>query len=247
MTESPNRRYVPEIDQLRGFAALLVLFYHGFQLIGARLTYGVAFNPTLHWVTANNPLVAVIEEGHSGVALFIVLSGFVLSLGTVGRQIRYGPFLLARILRLYPILILFGIAAYSLDRSDALLLLATILPFNSGHTLASGFTAMFWAVAVEFQCYLVFPFLILFSKTMGGRVLVQVIAVALLLRCLAVFAEGVTCPPFFGPRERRVCSINVHKGADDEETIYGRADYPGAEGAYGGSKSGGYMPEARRI
>jgi peptidoglycan/LPS O-acetylase OafA/YrhL len=192
MTESPNRRYVPEIDQLRCFASLLVLFYHGFQVIGAQLTYGVAFDPARHWVKANNPLVAAIEEGHSGVALFIVLSGFVLSLGTVGRQIRYGQFLLARILRLYPVLILFGVAAYSLDRSDVLLLVTTILPFNGAHTLAGGFTAMFWAVAVEFQCYLVFPFLILFSRRMGARVLVQAIAVALLLRCLAVFSEGAS-------------------------------------------------------
>jgi peptidoglycan/LPS O-acetylase OafA/YrhL len=190
MTASPNRRYVPEIDQIRCFAALLVLFYHGFQLIGAQLTYGVPFDFTRHWVRAHNPLVAVVEEGHSGVALFIVLSGFVLSLGTVGQKIKYGPFLLARILRLYPVLIVFAVAEFSVNRTDVVLLVTTILPFNSANYLPGNFTAMFWAVSVEFQCYLIFPFLILFSAQRGSRFLLQVTALAILLRILAVLAEG---------------------------------------------------------
>ena len=190
MTESPNRRYVPELEQLRCLAALLVLFYHGFRAIGTKLTYGIGSDPASHWIMASNPIVAAIEEGHSGVALFLVLSGFVLSLGTIGRRISYGPFLLARILRLYPILVLFGMAAFAVDRADVLPLVTTLLPFNGSHTWGGGFTAMDWTVAVEFQCYLVFPFLILFSARMGTRVLLQAIAVGVLLRCLAVFAQG---------------------------------------------------------
>ena len=49
---------------------------------------------------------------------------------------------------------------------------------------------MFWAVAVEFQCYLLFPLLIAFSNERGSKFLVQLIAVALLIRLLAVLAEG---------------------------------------------------------
>jgi peptidoglycan/LPS O-acetylase OafA/YrhL len=49
---------------------------------------------------------------------------------------------------------------------------------------------MFWAVAVEFQCYLVFPFLILFSEERGTKYLVQVICLAIILRYLTVFADG---------------------------------------------------------
>jgi peptidoglycan/LPS O-acetylase OafA/YrhL len=190
MTESPNRRYVPEIDQLRCFAALLVLFYHGFYLIGAQLAHGVPFDASRDWIRATNPLIAVIGEGHSGVAMFIVLSGFVLSLGTVGQRIIYGRFLLARFLRLYPLLILFSVAAFTVDRGDVSRLVVSLLPINAADILPGNFTAMFWAVSVEFECYLVFPFLIRFSGEKGTRMLVQVIAVALTLRILAVLSEG---------------------------------------------------------
>ena len=100
MTTSINRPYLPAVDQIRAIAALLVLFYHGFQLLGARLEYGVDFNPFQHWVRARNPILSIIEEGHTGVALFIVLSGFILSLGSVGHDIDYGRFLKARMLRI---------------------------------------------------------------------------------------------------------------------------------------------------
>jgi peptidoglycan/LPS O-acetylase OafA/YrhL len=45
-------------------------------------------------------------------------------------------------------------------------------------------------LAVEFQCYLIFSLLIAFSNERGSRFLVQVIAVALVMRLLAVLAEG---------------------------------------------------------
>lgn len=190
MTTSLNRRYVPEIDQLRCLAALLVIFYHGFQLMGARLARGAAFDPGQDWVIARNPLIAVIEEGHSGVGLFIVLSGFVLSLGAVGRRLSYGRFLLARILRIYPVLVVFAVVAFAVRPTGVLNMVATLLPLNTTETVRNDFTAMFWAVGVEFECYLVFPFLILFSNRFGTRLLVQIIIIAVVLRMLAVFSEG---------------------------------------------------------
>jgi uncharacterized membrane protein len=71
LSPSKNRGYIAEIDQLRAMAAMLVLPYHGFQL----------FNPNVGITTAS-PILAIIVEGHSGVGLFIVLSGFILTLGS---------------------------------------------------------------------------------------------------------------------------------------------------------------------
>ncbi|HEV2676081.1 MAG TPA: acyltransferase [Aliidongia sp.] len=190
MTASPNRSYLPEVDQLRGIAALLVFFYHGFQLFGARLAHGAVFDPSKHWVISRNPIIATIEEGHSGVGLFIVLSGFILSIGTVGRPMSYGKFLLARILRIYPLLLVFAIVAFAVAPTDLSNMIATIQPFGASNAQRGNLVAMFWAVAVEFQCYLIFPFLILFSDRFGTRFLVQIIASAIALRCLAVFSEG---------------------------------------------------------
>ncbi len=188
MTTSVNRPYIPEVDQLRAFAALLVVFYHGLRLIGPQLANIVP--PENYWIIPRNPALAAIEEGHSGVGLFIVLSGFILSLGAVGRRIDYGRFMLARILRLYPLLLVFTIVAYSIHPVDFASLLSIVLPVNATSAMYGNFMAMFWAVAVEFQCYLIFPFLILFSNSRGTRFLLQVIAVAIVLRVLAVFSEG---------------------------------------------------------
>jgi peptidoglycan/LPS O-acetylase OafA/YrhL len=185
MTASFNRRYMPEVDHLRAFAALLVLFYHGFQLIGAQLVHGAGFNVSF-WVYASNPVISVIEEGHSGVALFIVLSGFILSLGAVGKTIDFRKFLTARVLRIYPMFMVCLVVAASSSPTDLIAVITSLLPLNLGEGVGGAFTTMFWAVAIEFQCYLVFPFLIAFSNARGTRFLFQVIVVALVMRLLAV-------------------------------------------------------------
>lgn len=186
MTASTNRRYIPELDQVRGFAALLVLFYHGFQLFGARLAHNADFDATRHWVFASNPIIAFIEEGHSAVGLFIVLSGFVLSLGAIGNRVAYKPFLIARALRICPMLIVCLAVAVHTGPNG----IASVLLLNVSGGASSVFTATFWAVAIEFQCYLVFPLLLAFSDARGSRFLLQIIAVALTLRGLAVMAES---------------------------------------------------------
>jgi peptidoglycan/LPS O-acetylase OafA/YrhL len=83
-----------------------VLFYHGLQLFGAQLALGSSFDLAQHWLRPSNPLLAINEEGHSGVGLFIVLSGFILSLRAIGNTVNYKPFLIARILRIYPMLVI---------------------------------------------------------------------------------------------------------------------------------------------
>ena len=189
MTAGANRPYIPAIDQLRGFAALLVLLYHGFHVFGAQFAYGVAFTPEGHWPHAGNPIVAVIVEGHTGVGLFIVLSGFVLSLGAIGHRIEYWRFVLARILRIYPVLLVMLTIGYAIHPVSLVGLLGSLPPLNTAGSVPGSSTAMFWAVAVEFQCYLIFPFLLYFSDRIGTRFLFQVIAISLSLRALLVFAE----------------------------------------------------------
>jgi peptidoglycan/LPS O-acetylase OafA/YrhL len=191
MTASFNRKYMPEVDHLRAFAALLVLFYHGFQLIGSRLVHGSDFNLSF-WVRASNPVISVIEEGHSGVALFIVLSGFILSLGAVGKAIDYRKFLTARVLRIYPMFIVCLVVAASSSPTNLTAVITSLLPLNLGEGVGGAFTSMFWAVAIEFQCYLVFPFLMAFSNARGTRFLFRVIVVALVMRLLAVLVDGAS-------------------------------------------------------
>jgi peptidoglycan/LPS O-acetylase OafA/YrhL len=189
MTAGSNRPYIPAIDQLRGFAALLVLLYHGFHVFGAQFAYGVAFTPEDRWPRASNPIIAVIVEGHTGVGLFIVLSGFVLSLGAIGRRIEYRRFVLARVLRIYPVLLVMLTIGYVIHPVSLVGLLGSLPPLNTAGSVPGSSTAMFWAVAVEFQCYLIFPLLLYFSDRIGTGFLFQVIVISISLRALLVFAD----------------------------------------------------------
>jgi len=98
--KSRNIGYLPEVDHLRAFAALLIVFYHGLHLLRSRLLHDQPFDFS-HWVSTENPLLAAIAEGHTAVALFMVLSGFIFTWGAWGHQVRYGAFVVNRVLRIY--------------------------------------------------------------------------------------------------------------------------------------------------
>lgn len=188
MTSSPNRTYLPEVDHLRAYAATLILFYHGFQLFGSALARGEPFNPS-HWLSTMNPMFAVLIEGHTAVSMFIVLSGFIFTYGIFGNPISYSGFIRNRILRIYPLyLFLIFVAAYTHQNSFSLSgLVQVILPLaNLPGSLSGGsFASMFWTISVEFQFYLIFPFLAALFYREGSRFLLLIIAAGIVFRVLA--------------------------------------------------------------
>lgn len=187
--KSDNRNFVPEIDELRALAALVIIFYHGQQLIGAYSAHGGSFDPARDWICSSNPLLTLIIEGHTTVGLFIVMSGYILSMGAIGKQIDYGRFIIARILRIYPIYLLLLSVAMFTTGANISVLIGSLVPLPLAHTVivSSPFSSMFWAVLVEFQCYLLFPFIIRFSDAAGTRYLFGLIVVMIALRAIAVF------------------------------------------------------------
>ena len=87
-TSSFNGRHYPQLDALRGIAALMVVINH-FVLVGP-----------LWWVT-KSPL-RVLALGHEAVILFFVISGFVLTLQlTSDRRVTYRDYVVKRICRIY--------------------------------------------------------------------------------------------------------------------------------------------------
>ncbi|WP_161796929.1 acyltransferase family protein [Devosia soli] len=158
-----------ELRQLRGLAALLVFFYHAMH--SGRTAIGIT-----GWPVADFPPLAVLWEGHSGVSLFLVLSGFILAIGTFGREFNYARFLERRLRRIVPltaIVLLFGLyAVQDLDfgqvLASTLLLRNTPAAFND----PSGITGTLWTVSVEFQFYLVAPFIFAAAGDRGLRFLI---------------------------------------------------------------------------
>lgn len=190
---SANQRYLYPVDHLRAFAAGLVLLYHSTQLITVAGKHRT-FNPGIDWPYSHNPIKTFIFEGHTGVSLFMVLSGFIFTLGTLGKQLSYGRFMVNRLLRIYPmylVLLFIGVsstsAAFSLTSfAQAFFPLASFPGAAASNTI---WGAMFWAVSVELQFYLLFPFLLRLLNKSGPLVLLRLIAAFLALRTLVLFAQ----------------------------------------------------------
>jgi peptidoglycan/LPS O-acetylase OafA/YrhL len=173
-----NTTYMPRLDHLRFFAALLVVAYH---------YHGVALGTPEHPYSVWNLLV---KEGETGVSLFMVLSGFILTIISAGKQIRYPRFILNRVIRIYPLYIFVVLfAAFGMHPVDFLSLLTQLSPIANVGQPPGGFPQT-WTIPVEFQFYLAFPFLVAFMQRYGVRYIVALIAVMMLLRGMIWLNQG---------------------------------------------------------
>jgi peptidoglycan/LPS O-acetylase OafA/YrhL len=175
---SKNTSYISRLDHLRFFAALLVAAYH--------------FHSNSIRTGSLNPLLMLIKEGETGVSLFMVLSGFILTRIAFGKQIDYKSFIYNRILRIYPLYTLMVfIAAFSAGRHmDFVSFVALMSPMgNMGNVYLEKFPHI-WTVAVEFQFYLIFPFIVRFFARYGVRYLFGVIGVAIAIRVMLYLTDG---------------------------------------------------------
>lgn len=158
--ESPNRRYLPAVDHLRAFAALVILFYHCYHLFYPRIVLHREWQPT-DWLHTRTFLVACLIEGHTAVSLFLVISGFILTYGSLGRDLSYRGFYWNRFLRLFPLFFFVLITGANAFRSQFQLLafLTSILQFGylAGGLSYGAWTGVSWSISVESQLYLLFP------------------------------------------------------------------------------------------
>lgn len=190
---SANQKYLYPVDHLRAVAALLVLLYHSSQLVAGDIR-GRTFDPTVDWAYSRNPIKTVIFEGHTGVALFMVLSGFIFTKGALGKDLRYDRFLVNRLLRIYPmyLVLLFVGTSTSPTGFSFSSFIQVVLPFASfGGPVGVGgiWGSMFWAVAIELQFYLIFPLLLRLLNRSGPAGLLRLVAAMVVLRVLVRVAQ----------------------------------------------------------
>jgi len=183
---SSNFGYIPALDHLRGFAALLVLFFHGCHLISHKLQSNVPYDLSF-WPRAENPFSSLILEGHTAVSLFFVLSAFVFTVGSTNRDLNFTGFYRNRLLRTYLLFLFFlalGILFNTENFSWAGLLHSIFFMANSAQAIDGGppFTFVFWSIAVEWHFYLLFPLLILLVKKFDWHLLPILILVFFTLR-----------------------------------------------------------------
>ena len=190
---SPNIRYFPAVDHLRAYAALLIVFYHGLHLYSYHWRFGTGFGID-HWLQPANPLLAALAEGHTAVSLFMVLSGFILTYGSLDAAVDWRGFVRNRLLRTYPLFLLLVFAGLAATPTafDLRAVAQTVggLANLPGALVAPPFTSMLWTIAIEWQFYVLFPLLLAVLKPAWTRGLLGMLAVLLLFRAFAVLAGG---------------------------------------------------------
>jgi peptidoglycan/LPS O-acetylase OafA/YrhL len=183
--KSANIQYMECLDQLRAVAVLMVFFAHCLHNFtrGMDRTIGT-------WLFPDNPFLAVIAEGHCGVALFMVLSGFLFAYGAYQKEIIYVEFIRNRLLRIYPmyVLMLF-LGAYTYPQNYSFLGFVTSLFLfsNTPGALNGGmFTILLWTISAEFIFYLLFPYFHKMYSNTGAFFLIRLLVLAILIRVICV-------------------------------------------------------------
>ena len=150
MKTSTGVHYVA-LDHVRALAAFMVVVWH---FAHATTGYPVPFEH----VPAFFPM-ALLDEGHTGVALFMTLSGYLFARLLNGKSIVFSAFVWNRVLRLLPLLALVVLIAgvkellysRSLVEYARLVVGGLVMP-----SLPNGG----WSITVEFHYYLLLPLLL---------------------------------------------------------------------------------------
>ncbi|MGM5050282.1 acyltransferase family protein [Tardiphaga sp. 604_B6_N1_1] len=184
-SRSENIPHIAALDDLRGIAALMVFFAH----ITHNLTRGIDQSLGA-WLHPDSVFFAILAEGHSGVSLFLVLSGFLFAYGAHNKEIRYGGFIRNRVLRIYPMyLLMLVLGAYTMTAQFSFLsFLSSVFLFSQTKDglNGGGFTILLWTISVEFTFYLIFPFLHRFKTQLALKYLIGLLGLAIILRFLCV-------------------------------------------------------------
>lgn len=195
-------KHVPHFEVLRGAAALWVFGGHALRIVDLKISY--------------------LSRGDQAVEVFVILSGFVITLMRLNEDETYGRYLFRRFMRLYPLFLIalvlgaltmhlyapvFGSSPWLSEEKLAFLsreenaanglwahillhltMLHGMVPDTVLPQAALMFSGPLWSISLEWQFYLIAPFLIPFLslRTLRGLAVVAVVLV------LAIALQKVT-------------------------------------------------------
>ena len=199
-----SNKYIPEIDGIRFVAILLVVLHH--------ISYYVQYKDTNTYIDESLKcfLKKILISGQFGVEIFFVLSGFVLSIPFASHFLikaempSLKKFYTRRLTRLEPpyilMLTLLGMTLFFMHKfSGAVLLKSYLASITYTHFIfypgmASIINGIAWSLEIEFQFYLIAPFLcyIFFLQKVSRRILILVCIVLLIILQSLFIAKTVS-------------------------------------------------------
>ena len=180
MKSSSGAHYIA-LDHIRALAAFMVFVWH-FTHNGTN-----GYPVSLDYIPTVFPF-SIFDEGHTGVALFMTLSGYLFAKLLNGKAIDYKAFIWNRALRLLPLLML-------------VLFIVGITKFVSGQNLLSYIKSIAggvvlptlpnggWSITVEFHYYIILP-LFLWMLTKSKLLPFSIIIIAIALRLIIYYKTG---------------------------------------------------------
>ena len=181
--------HIGALDGIRGLGVLLVLLHH--------------YSASSRAFGFDNPILKLSEIGWSGVDLFFVLSGFLITgilYDSKGKEKYFVNFYARRTLRIFPLYYLAAILVITLDAfwrydmladQNPLWILMYVGNFQMALKGGGGILDHFWSLAIEEQFYLVWPMIVLaLTRKQIMLLAVALIVIAPIIRVLLV-ANGV--------------------------------------------------------
>ena len=152
--------YLRELECLRGLAILLVFLFHAWGISG------------LQWPEQPAPGLGFITAGNTGVTLFFVLSGFLLSLPWLRCWLQPGQrrpsvsrYIQARVMRILPLYYFALAVTWLVTGATGTVVRAAVFQFVGFD--AFPYSVVWWTLITEVQFYLLLP--LLMSLWISGR------------------------------------------------------------------------------
>ncbi|KAB8144391.1 acyltransferase [Chloroflexia bacterium SDU3-3] len=174
MKSSSGAHYVA-LDHIRAIALFMVFCWHF-------LHFGQSGYPIPHSYTPAVFPLALLDEGHTGVALFMTLSGYLFTKLLDGKNIDYRLFLRNRALRLFPLLIIIIIVNGCISLAARKDPVAYIFSMISG-LISPVWPNGGWSITAELHFYIILPFILKLARSSKAR-LTGIIVAAVIVRLL---------------------------------------------------------------
>ena len=170
--QSSSNTYLFKLDHLRAFAAYMVFCWHFLHLDGV-----------MYYENTPGPF-GLLTQGHTGVALFMCISGYIFTYLTYGMKVNVIKFWINRALRLVPLMVFWFFlgTAFTEERSP---LSYFSYNFFHDHLWAIVDHNGYWSIFIELRYYLLFPVLLFAIRKFGPRILIPIVFLPLIYRAIS--------------------------------------------------------------